>query len=379
VVGSYRLGVRIILGTILISAGICLVRVGPSSPAPGRAAEDLRSAHLSLGEFELVERSRRKVTQADLAGRVVIASFIFTRCPLSCPRISSVMKTLQDRLAGTDVLLLSISVDPDHDTTEALTDYARRFEASPDRWWFLTGPKPVIYHLVRDQFKLSLMETPPADPSTEVEAILHSDRLALVDRNHILGLFDSNDSQSMESLIAQARRLAQPRWVGILPTVNACLNALSAGFLLAGWVMIRRYRIALAQAGPRTVASDPNPPILTQSLPRAHAAFMALAFTTSTMFLASYLVYHWHARSVSFPHGGWVRLVYLTVLLSHTILAAVSVPLILLTIAAALRGNFARHFRIAPVTYPIWLYVAATGVLIYAMLYLMPVAGSRGQ
>src|SRR6202035_1676138 len=107
-----------------------------------------------LGDFELVERSGRAVNQTDLAGRVWVAGFIFTRCPLSCPRISSVMKELQARFSGTSVLLASISVDPDYDGPAVLSRYAERFGALPDRWWFLTGRKQQINSLVQDRFKL---------------------------------------------------------------------------------------------------------------------------------------------------------------------------------------------------------------------------------
>src|SRR5262249_28128506 len=140
-------------------------------PPVARAAHDMGPSARSLGPLQLEERSGRLVSGEDLADRVVIASFIFTRCPLSCPRISAVMKDLQRRLAGTEVLLVSFSVDPEHDTPAVLSDYAQRFGALPDRWWFLTGPKAAIYALIRDRFQLSLLEAPPPDPATDVEAI----------------------------------------------------------------------------------------------------------------------------------------------------------------------------------------------------------------
>src|SRR5262249_26888082 len=107
---SYRLGVQIVLGAIFLSAGAGLRAAGRVPPATARTAHDLGAAARSLGPFRLEERSGRIITAEDLADRVVIASFIFTRCPLSCPRITGVMKGLQSRLAGTDVLLVSFSV-----------------------------------------------------------------------------------------------------------------------------------------------------------------------------------------------------------------------------------------------------------------------------
>ena len=175
----YRSGIRIVLSALLLAGVVCLAAVNREGPPAPRAAHDLGPSYPDLGTFRLEERSGRTVTEGDLADRVGIASFIFTRCPLSCPRISGVMKGLQDRLAGTNVLLVSISVDPEHDTPAVLSEYAKRFGARPDRWWFLTGPKATIYGLIRDRLKLSLVEGMPADPETGTEAIVHSDRLAL--------------------------------------------------------------------------------------------------------------------------------------------------------------------------------------------------------
>jgi protein SCO1/2/putative membrane protein len=369
----YRLGVQIVLGTVMISAGVCLA-TARRVPTAVRSAHDLGPSARSLGSFRLEERSGRTVTADDLADRVAIASFIFTRCPLSCPRISGVMKALQGRMAGTDVLLVSFSVDPEHDTPAVLAEYARRFGALPDRWWFLTGPKATIYALIRDRFLLSLLETPAPDPATGIEAITHSDRLALIDRGRITGLFESNDSETIDTLVAQARRRALPRWVRLLPTVNAGLNASSAALLLTGWVLIRRYRLRSAIfPGPSAPPGRGSAP-WDQPLVKAHITIMVLAVAASTLFLTSYLVYHFHAGSVSFPHGGGVRILYLTILLSHTVLATASVPLILVTVFRGWRGDVARHTRIAAVTFPIWLYVAITGVVIYLMLYRMPTA-----
>ena len=151
---SYRLGIQIVLGAILLAAGGTLAWAARRAPVPARTAEQLTPGSFPLGDFRLIERSGRDVTQADFRGRVWVAAFIFTRCPLSCPRISSVMKDLQQRFAGTSVLLASISVDPDYDTPAVLNQYAQKFEARPDRWWFLTGDKAEIHALVQGRFKL---------------------------------------------------------------------------------------------------------------------------------------------------------------------------------------------------------------------------------
>lgn len=130
-----------------------------------------------------------------------------------------------------------------------------------------------------------------------------------------------------------------------LPTLNACLNAASGLFILAGYAFIRRKNM------------------------RAHRACMLAAVSTSALFLISYLYYHAQVGSVRFTGQGWVRPVYFTILLSHTVLAAAIVPLVLLTLFRAFREQFDGHRRIARWTLPIWLYVSVTGVVIYFMLY----------
>src|SRR5271157_3439596 len=130
---SYRRGIWIVVFTVLASAAVVLAGAR-SGAVPTRAAQDLGDQAEKLGVFELVERSGRQVSEADFADRVCIVSFIFTRCQLSCPRISSLMKSLQPRLEGSNVLLVSLSVDPEHDTPEVLAGYARGFDADPKRW-----------------------------------------------------------------------------------------------------------------------------------------------------------------------------------------------------------------------------------------------------
>lgn len=132
-----------------------------------------------------------------------------------------------------------------------------------------------------------------------------------------------------------------------LPTVNATLNALSAVWLAGGYFFIRRKKIS------------------------AHRFCMIAALLTSALFLISYLIYHYHAGSRPFQGAGTVRAVYFTILLSHTVLAMVIVPLALITLFRALKQRFDKHKRIARWTLPIWFYVSATGVIIYWMLYRM--------
>jgi putative membrane protein len=130
-----------------------------------------------------------------------------------------------------------------------------------------------------------------------------------------------------------------------LPTLNACLNATSAVFLTLGYFFIKQKRI------------------------HAHRTCMVTAFAASTIFLASYLIYHFNAGRTTFKGPQVVRLIYLAILTTHTLLAVVIVPLILLTLYQALKQRFEFHKRIARWTWPLWMYVSVTGVVIYLMLY----------
>jgi len=131
----------------------------------------------------------------------------------------------------------------------------------------------------------------------------------------------------------------------IFPVINATLNGTSAVLLLVGHSLIKRGRMA------------------------AHRAVMISAIVTSSLFLISYLYYHYHVGSVRFPGQGWSRPVYYSILISHTLLAITIVPLVIITLIRALRERFDRHAAIARWTYPLWLYVSVTGVVIYFMLY----------
>ena len=133
--------------------------------------------------------------------------------------------------------------------------------------------------------------------------------------------------------------------VSALPTVNAALNATCAVLLVIGFALIRARRI------------------------RAHLTVMTSAFAVSALFLVSYVTYHYHAGSRPFTGQGIIRPIYFFLLLTHIVLAAVIVPLVLTTLMRAWRGDFVRHRWIARITLPVWLYVSVTGVLVYWMLY----------
>lgn len=136
-----------------------------------------------------------------------------------------------------------------------------------------------------------------------------------------------------------------PEQYAIFPVINASLNGASTVLLITGRWLIAQRRIA------------------------AHRFVMIGAVVTSSLFLISYLYYHAHVGSVRFQGTGWSRPLYFTILISHVILAAVIVPLVIVTLTRALRERFDRHRAIARWTFPLWLYVSITGVLVYFMLY----------
>jgi uncharacterized membrane protein YozB (DUF420 family) len=133
----------------------------------------------------------------------------------------------------------------------------------------------------------------------------------------------------------------------VLPAINAALNATSAMLLVWGYRLIRRKRI------------------------QTHRKVMISAFFTSCLFLACYLLYHAQVGTVRFPHTGTIRTVYLTILATHTVLAALVPFLAVVTLRRGLAARYDKHRRLARWTLPIWLYVSVTGVVVYLMLYHM--------
>ena len=134
-------------------------------------------------------------------------------------------------------------------------------------------------------------------------------------------------------------------YITYLPHINACLNGTSALLLFSGYSFIRSGNVA------------------------AHRTCQVSALAVSILFLASYLTYHYHHGATRFQGTGLARPIYFTVLTSHTILAMVIVPLVVLTFYRAFRQDFTRHRRIARITLPLWLYVSITGVIVYLILY----------
>jgi len=132
-----------------------------------------------------------------------------------------------------------------------------------------------------------------------------------------------------------------------LPALNAILNTIATLFLLAGYVFIRQRRIG------------------------AHRVSMIGALSASAAFLTSYVIYHAHVGSRPFTGVGAIRYVYFTILITHVLLAIAIVPLVVVTVSRALTARFDKHRRVARITWPLWMYVSVTGVIVYLMLYQM--------
>lgn len=232
-------------GLLMLALSVAFAPSKGGTDAEQSGAVDARQpAATRLPAFTLIERSGRKVTLADLSGKVWIADFIWTRCPDACPLLSAVMAQLQAEFHDErDLRLVSISVDPEFDTPAVLTSYAAKFHADPDRWLFLTGEKETIYRLVLEGFRLLVLD--PADvktshdpamplgnpawrvarlilpgwlspaaawahvvPDRREQPVVHSDRFVLVDRTgQIRGYYSSADTEALGRLKQDARKL----------------------------------------------------------------------------------------------------------------------------------------------------------------------------
>jgi uncharacterized membrane protein YozB (DUF420 family)/cytochrome oxidase Cu insertion factor (SCO1/SenC/PrrC family) len=329
-------------------------------------AED--SGYGQVGDFSLMERSGRTIGCADLLGKVWVASFVFTRCTGGCPQVSATMQELQSAFRGLpNVVLVTFTVDPEHDDPAELRRYAEHFGADPERWLFLTGKQDQIHRLLYESFHVHAEPTrgEARRPGNEFD---HSTRLVVVDsdgeiRGYFDGLRDSNwpdpekqyrtDLQRLRRLVNHLAFRSPPNLPQDFPAFNATLNAASAVLLVLGYTFIRLRRI------------------------RLHITCMLSALVVSTLFLTSYLYYHLAIKSgrpTSFSDEAigapdWVRYLYLAILGTHTLLAVIVAPLALYVAWLGLRGRFGRHVWIARWVLPMWTYVSVTGVVVYWMLY----------
>jgi len=191
------------LALILIPLGIAAVLFWLRQSQVNALKNRSLDSYGSVPPFELVNQDAQPFGSAQLAGKIWIAGFIFTSCPGPCPMISSRMSELQRPLEKSDVHLVSFSVDPETDTPEVLRVYAGKLHARPNRWDFLTGPRPAIYSLLQDGFKLAVSEG-----EAESGGPVHSTRVVLVDRRGtIRGYYDALAPDAVTKLLADTNHL----------------------------------------------------------------------------------------------------------------------------------------------------------------------------
>jgi protein SCO1/2 len=298
-------------------------------------------------DFRLIDQDGKAITKADLKGKVWLVDFIFTRCGGACPVMTQRMIELASKVSAPNVRFVGISVDPSYDRPAVFKEYAQRQGATDSRFIFLTGDVNGIYDLAQKGFHLA------AAPARDGKPIVHDEHFLLIDQEgEVRGAYMSNDPEAMTRLASDTATLSKPAptgWILKFPAINASLNATS-GILICVAMMLIQMRLV-----------------------RTHATVMVLAVITSAAFLACYLIFHYlkfqaGSATTRFPESPW-RPFYLGILISHTILAVVIVPLIILTLVRAWRRDWVRHRRIAKPTFWLWLYVSATGVVVYFMLY----------
>lgn len=288
----------------------------------------------AVPEFKLTERSGRIVTRSDLLGKPLIVAFTFSRCAGPCPRIMLRMEQLAEKLAGQDVRLVTVTVDPEHDKPEVLARWANTFHAKPDQWLFLGGEPESVRQFVIGGFKQAI--------DGQGESLNHATQLAVVDRKGtIRGFFAPGDNE----VIARATELVAPKELALRPSLEVGLNAASAALVLLAWIAQKRRAAGL------------------------HEALLLLALAAWVGTLAVYGHFWFHHGHATFPDTGAARTAYLVFLGTHVGAAVLSLPLSVALAVFALRGRLDEHPRVARITPPVWLYAASSGAGVAALLY----------
>lgn len=337
-----------------------------------------------VDEFELLDQTGERVTRESLLGKPWVVNFIFARCTYQCPMTSRKIMELNQELAKVDLRFVTITVDPENDDVATMREFAGIWQAKPDRWIFATGKPDEVWKLIREGFKVSAWENVGTERVPGMEFAHDNNLIHIDEQGRILGRYNGmidaelvtlrrvlkgeietplkHRPAVLDALSAAPPALGSgpedplellPRWAQRLPATNAMLNALATILLLTGFMAIKARRI------------------------RLHKLLMLYAFGVSVVFLGTYLAYHsaLHVyagiRGKPFTGTGLIRPIYFSILISHIVLAAAVPVLAVVTIVKGLRGRIESHRRWARVTFPIWLYVSVTGVIIYWMLYHM--------
>jgi protein SCO1 len=196
---------------LLVMLGLVVLGAIPAVVVPmlGKHQPTLED-YGEIPPFSLIDERGQTFTEDALRGHPTIVSFIFTRCDLSCPITSMKMSRLQDKTfdAGARIKLLSFTVDPVYDTPERLAEYAKRYNADPERWRFVTGSADKIHALVTGPFMSSMLRE--ADRPGGIPNIAHAGYFMLVDGNlHLRGMYESGDIKRLDEMIRDARYLAR--------------------------------------------------------------------------------------------------------------------------------------------------------------------------
>lgn len=195
---------------------------GPKEPVlvqrNGKSVVD--TIYAVIPPFSFIDRYGKPFTDKDVEGKIIVADFFFTKCTTICPRMSINMQQLQLKLnddAYKDVVFLSHTVDPEHDTPAVLDAYAKKLQADPTRWKFLTGSAPDIYRMGNTGYLLSALED-----STNAEQFVHDGRFVLVDKQrHIRGYYDGTEAEGVIALAADLKMLLKEERIKAKETRDA--------------------------------------------------------------------------------------------------------------------------------------------------------------
>lgn len=376
-----------------------------------------------IDDFSLTERSGETVTKEDLLGKPWVACFVFTRCAGPCPRVSGQFYQLQKDLRDLDFRLVTFTVDPKNDTPEVLSRYAESVGADPEKWLFLTGDQSEIFHLIEKSFLMPVEENkgPARKPGFEV---IHTTNVMLVDQEgRVLGKYNAVDDVQMAELRREVRKLVkqdaekteekkeespdrqdQKEAAPLATPAKAGIISLSSTLVPLTFHLLAQTEAASPTAEPDTSQAPRTAPDWVYQLPalnatlnglatillmvgywfirhgeqQKHKKTMLTAFGTSVLFLVFYLLYHFALQSYTgtasrkFEGTGLIRPIYYFILITHVVLAAAVPVLAWVTIRRGLKQQWEAHRKIAKITFPIWLYVSITGVVIYFMLYHLP-------
>ncbi|GAB4249569.1 MAG: hypothetical protein OHK005_16400 [Candidatus Methylacidiphilales bacterium] len=198
----------IVLGLIIVGFVAAYFHTSIQHAQSLRANEEPLPVVAQVPDFVLTERSGKEVGLADLLGQPWVVDLIFTNCPGACGMMSTRMRELQEALRKTpEIRLVSITVDPEHDTPEVLAAYAKRFLAKPDQWWFLTGDPSTIRRVAFEGLLMGFEET-PEEEREKLGRFTHSTRFALVDgEGRVRGYFDSASPRAVDDVVLALGRL----------------------------------------------------------------------------------------------------------------------------------------------------------------------------